>query len=388
VAEEAPVVKLFHQIISQAVTDGASDIYIEPTERDVPIRYRIDGVVHEVGRFPKGLQGGLISRLKVMADLDIAERRLPQEGRVGTTVAGKQVDLRVSTLPTTHGEMAAIQILDSSRPLLRLEELGLLEGPYRHYERALRKGQGAVVVAGPGGSGKSTTLYATVDMLTGPERTIFTVEAPVEHRLEGVNQLQANPKAGLTPAVALRSILGVNPDVVMIGDLGDEETALIGLGAVPAGHLILSTLNTKDAPTAVTQLIEMGIEPRVVASALECVVAQRLARRLCDRCKAAHEPSEAELAEAGITGSPGELFGPVGCPACGNTGYRGRIGLFEVMPVTDEIERLAAGRHPSEEIRRMAEEQGMTSVRADGVEKVRRGLTSLEEVLRVTPATT
>jgi type IV pilus assembly protein PilB len=381
--EEAPIVKLVNLLITQAVSDRASDIHVEPTERDIRIRYRIDGVLHEVMRSPKNIQNGLVSRLKVMADINIAERRLPQDGRVGLSVGGKAVDLRVATLPTVYGEKVVLRILDKTRALLKLEELGFMEESFRQYETAYRKPYGTILVTGPTGSGKSTTLYATLNILNGEDRNIITVEDPVEYRLHGVNQVQVNQKAGLTFASALRSILRSDPDIVLIGEIRDKETAVISVEAALTGHLVLSTLHTNDAPSAITRLIEMGVEPYLVVSALDCVVAQRLARKLCDRCKEPVTLSERELEEAGFTEPVEQLYKAVGCGHCGKTGYRGRISLFEVMLMSEEIERLTIEHASSDDIRRVAIEQGMVTLREDGLMKVARGVTSLEEVFRV-----
>jgi type IV pilus assembly protein PilB len=385
--EEAPIVRLVNLLITQGVADRASDIHVEPMEKDIRIRYRIDGVLHEVMRSPKNIQNGLISRLKVMADINIAERRVPQDGRVGLVVGGKAVDLRVATLPTVYGEKVVIRILDKTSALLKLAELGFLESSYERFEDAFRKPYGTVLVTGPTGSGKSTTLYATLNIINSPEKNIITVEDPVEYRLHGISQMQVNPKAGLQFSTALRSILRADPDIVLIGEIRDRETAIIGIEAALTGHLVLSTLHTNDAPSAITRLIEMGVEPYLVASALDCVVAQRLARKLCSRCKEAYNPTEAELEEAGFSESEAEaidqLYRPNGCQSCGKTGYQGRMGLYEVMPVTEEVERLAAERRSSEQIRRMAIEQGMVTLREDGLQKVAMGMTSLEEIFRV-----
>ena len=385
--EEAPIVRLVNLLITQAVGDRASDIHVEPNEKDIRIRYRIDGVLHEVMRSPKNIQNGLISRLKIMADIDIAEHRVPQDGRVGLVVGGKSVDLRVATLPTVYGEKVVIRILDKNSVLLRLEDLGFLEGPYEVYEEAFRKPYGTILVTGPTGSGKSTTLYGTLNILNTGDRNIITVEDPVEYRLTGVNQMQVNVKSGMTFAAALRSILRADPDVILVGEIRDRETAITAVEAALTGHLVLSTLHTNDAPSAVTRLVEMGVEPYLVASALDCVVAQRLARKLCGRCKEAYRPSRAELEEAGfaedVLPEISELWRPVGCTHCGKTGYRGRLALFEVMPVTEGIERLSVERRSSEEIRRLAIEQGMVPLLDDGLEKVRAGVTSVEEIYRV-----
>jgi type IV pilus assembly protein PilB len=356
-------------------------------EKDVRIRYRIDGVLQEVMRSPKNIQAGLISRLKVMADINIAERRVPQDGRVSLTVGPKSVDLRLSTLPTVFGEKVVIRVLDKSDVLLKLDELGFLEGAFKRYEKAFTRPYGAVLVTGPTGSGKSTTLYATVNIINSPDRNIITIEDPVEYRLPGINQMQVHPRAGLTFASALRSVLRSDPDVILIGEVRDRDTAMISIEAALTGHLVLTSLHTSDAPSALPRLIEMGIEPYLVASSIECVVAQRLARRLCVRCRDSYRPTKAELTEAGFPANQlskiRELFRPVGCSACSKTGYRGRLGLYEVMQTNEEIERLTVERAPSEEIRRAAQRNGMVTLREDGLQKVRNGLTSVEEVLRV-----
>jgi type IV pilus assembly protein PilB len=385
--EDAPIVKLVNMLINQAVSDRASDIHIEPQERDVRIRYRIDGVLHEVMRSPKNIQNGLLSRLKVMADINIAERRIPQDGRISLVVGGKAIDLRLATLPTVYGEKIVIRILDKSSVLLKLSDLGFSDSPYERYEKAFRKPYGTVLVTGPTGSGKSTTLYGTLNIINSPDKNIITVEDPVEYRLAGVNQIQTNPKAGLTFASALRSILRADPDVVLIGEIRDRETALIAMEAALTGHLVLSTLHTNDAPSAITRLIEMDVEPFLVASAVDCVVAQRLARKLCEKCKESYKPSEAELRTAGfpeeMIGEVDALFRSVGCSRCGKTGYRGRMGLYEVMPMSEDIERMAAERRSSEDIKRLALEEGMTTLRYDGLQKARSGATSLDEIFRV-----
>ncbi|GBC86869.1 Type II secretion system protein E [bacterium HR12] len=385
--EDAPIVKLVNAIMTQAVADRASDVHIEPTEKDVRIRFRVDGVLHEVMHSPKNIQNGLISRLKVMADLNIAEKRVPQDGRVSMRVSGRQLDLRLATLPTVYGEKVVIRILDKSNALLQLSELGFQEEAYRRFERSFRKPYGAILVTGPTGSGKSTTLYATLNIVNSPDRNIITVEDPVEYRLPGVNQIQINPKAGLTFASALRSILRADPDIILIGEIRDRETAMIAVESALTGHLVLSSLHTNDAPSAITRLTEMGVETFLVASAIDCVVAQRLARRLCDRCKEPYVPDPQELREAGFTEEQMErihqLYRPVGCEACSRTGYRGRFGLYEVMPMSEEIERLTVERASSEAIRAVALEQGMIDLRADGLMKAMQGLTSIEEIARV-----
>ncbi len=350
--EDAPIVKLVQAIMTQAVSDRASDVHIEPTEKDVRVRFRVDGVLHEVMHSPKSIQGGLISRLKVMADLNIAEKRVPQDGRALDPREHRTLDLRLATLPTVFGEKIVIRILDKSNALLQLSELGFLPESFERYERSFRKPYGAILVTGPTGSGKSTTLYATLNIVNSVDKHIVTVEDPVEYRLPGVNQMQVNPKAGLTFASALRSILRADPDIILIGEVRDRETAMIAVESALTGHLVLSSLHTNDAPSAITRLTEMEVETFLVASALDCVVAQRLARKLCERCKEAYVPEELELIEAGYPRHDlprdGEFFRPVGCGSCANTGYRGRVGMYEVMLMSEEIERLTVDRASSE----------------------------------------
>jgi len=386
--EDAPIVKLVNAIMTQAVGDRASDVHLEPAEHNVRIRFRVDGVLHEpMPPAPKSIQGGLISRLKVMADLNIAERRVPQDGRISMKVGGRALDLRVATLPTVHGEKVVIRVLDKSNALLRLEDLGFLENAYDRFSDSFRKPYGAILVTGPTGSGKSTTMYSTLNILNEESKNIITVEDPVEYRLAGVNQMQVNPKAGLTFASALRSILRADPDIVLIGEIRDKETATIAIEAALTGHLVLSSLHTNDAPSAISRLVEMDVETFLVASAIDAVVAQRLARKLCDRCRVVYQPEQAELEAAGfpewLWPEIPQLFKAQGCPACSNTGYRGRIGLYEVMQMSEEIERLTVERASADAIRNVAVQQGMMTLRDDGLEKARMGITTLDEVARV-----
>ncbi len=385
--EEAPIVKLVQAIMTQAVGDRASDVHIEPTERDVRVRFRVDGVLHDVMHSPKNIQGGLISRLKVMADLNIAEKRVPQDGRISMRVGGRQLDLRVATLPTVFGEKIVIRVLDKTQALMKLEDLGFLDDAYKRFSVSFRKPYGAILVTGPTGSGKSTTMYATLNILNQEDRNIITVEDPVEYRLNGVNQMQVNPKAGLTFASALRSILRADPDIVLIGEIRDKETATIAIEAALTGHLVLSSLHTNDAASAISRLVEMEVETFLVASSIDCVVAQRLARVLCERCKEPYKPEATELLEAGypewLIPEIDQLFHPAGCSACSNTGFRGRAGLYEVMPMSEEIERLTVDRSSADAIRSMAIQQGMMTLRDDGLEKARMGMTSIEEIARV-----
>ena len=387
VVDEAPIVKYVNLLITQAIADGASDIHIEPGENELRVRYRIDGVLHDVMRSPRGIQAGVISRLKIMADIDIAERRIPQDGRLSVSSHGLKVDLRVATLPTVWGEKVVMRVLDNSTARLDLADLGFEPENYQRFSASFTKPYGMILVTGPTGSGKSTTLYATLNIVSRAEVNVITVEDPVEYRLPGINQVQVNQKAGLTFAASLRSILRCDPDIVLIGEIRDHETAQIAVEAALTGHLVLSTLHTNDAPSAITRLAEMGIEPYLVGSGLDCVLAQRLARRLCSRCREPYQPSRAELDAARFPFDqdepPPTLYRPVGCPACARTGYKGRLALHEVMTVTEEVERLAVARASATEIGQVARRGGMHDLRADGLRKVRQGVTSLEEILRV-----
>jgi type IV pilus assembly protein PilB len=387
VEDDAPIVRFVSLLVTQAITDRASDIHIEPTERDLLVRYRIDGVLKETQRAPKNVQSGVISRVKIMSDIDIAEKRKPQDGRMSVMHNGRKIDLRVATLPTVWGEKIVMRILDNSTASLDLRDLSFLEHNYQRYRESYVKPYGMILVTGPTGSGKSTTLYATLNAVSRPEINVITVEDPVEYRLPGINQVQVNPKAGLTFASALRSILRSDPDVVLLGEIRDHETAQIAVEAALTGHLVLSTLHTNDAPSAVTRLTEMGIEPFLVGSALDCVVAQRLARRLCGKCKQAYQPTPEEMQAARFPWVPGEpipeLFRPGGCVACSRTGYRGRLALHEVMTVTEDIERQAVAHASSAEIGATAVKQGMVTLRDDGWHKVALGQTTIEEILRV-----
>jgi type IV pilus assembly protein PilB len=387
VTEDAPIVKFVNLLITQAIQDRASDIHIEPAEKDMRVRFRIDGVLHEVMRSPKNIQSGVISRLKIMADINIAERRIPQDGRLSVNANGKKIDLRVATLPTVWGEKVVMRVLDNTTASLNLSDLGFSDGNYHRYSQSFTKPYGMILVTGPTGSGKSTTLYATLNIVSTPEKNVITVEDPVEYRLPGINQVQTNAKAGLTFAAALRSILRSDPDIVLLGEIRDHETAQIAIEAALTGHLVLSTLHTNDAPSAISRLIEMGIEPFLVASALDCVLAQRLARRLCTKCKEEYTPTAEALDNARFpwdrTGPIPTLFRPVGCSACSKTGYKGRLALHEVMNVTEAVERLAVERASGDQIGQVARAEGMTTLRNDGMAKVIQGVTSLEEILRV-----
>jgi type IV pilus assembly protein PilB len=386
--EEAPVVKLVNSVIAQSVDDAASDIHFEPQAKDLVVRFRIDGVLHEIMSIPRRMQSGVISRLKIMADLDIAERRVPQDGRIGLVVGGKPIDMRVATLPTVYGEKVVMRLLDKSNVMLDLEELGFAEKALKRFRKSFMKPYGAILVTGPTGSGKSTTLYAALNILNSPEKNIITVEDPVEYRLTGINQVQVNTRAGMTFAAALRSILRCDPDIVMVGEIRDRETALIAIESALTGHLVLSTLHTNDAPGALSRLTEMGIEPFLTSSAVDAVLAQRLARRLCTHCK---EPYTATREMLRKNDFPPEvcdrddvvLYRAKGCSRCNNTGYKGRLGLYEVMIVSEAIRRLTVERKSADEIGRVAAAEGMKSLREDGIDKVLVGMTSVEEIARV-----
>jgi type IV pilus assembly protein PilB len=387
VVEDAPIVKFVNLLITQAIQDRASDIHIEPAERELRVRFRIDGVLHEVMRSPKSIQSGVISRLKIMADLNIAEKRLPQDGRLSVNANGKKIDLRVATLPTVWGEKVVMRVLDNSTAMLKLTDLGFSDGNYDRFSLSFTKPYGMILVTGPTGSGKSTTLYATLNIVSTPEKNVITVEDPVEYRIPLINQVQVNVKAGLTFAAALRSILRSDPDIVLIGEIRDHETAQIAIEAALTGHLVLSTLHTNDAPSAITRLVEMDIEPFLVGSAVDAVLAQRLARRLCTKCKEAYTPTGETLIANRYPWTREEplptLYRPIGCSACSKTGYKGRLALHEVMVVTEEIERLAVERASAAVIGKVARDDGMTTLRDDGMAKVREGVTSFEEILRV-----
>ncbi|MEM9037712.1 MAG: ATPase, T2SS/T4P/T4SS family [Actinomycetota bacterium] len=382
--EEAPIVKLVNGIIANALTDRASDIHIEPTETEVKVRYRVDGVLKDAMTTDRRVKAGLVSRLKIMASMDIAERRKPQDGRLSVKVSGRNVDLRVATLPVVHGEKVVMRILDNSTALLRLEDLGFLDASMERYEKAYTLPYGTILVTGPTGSGKSTTLYSTLNQITDPTKNVITVEDPVEYRIPGINQVQVNKKAGLTFEAALRSILRSDPDVVLIGEIRDHETAVIAMEAALTGHLVLSTLHTNDSTSTPTRLVEMGLEPYLVSSALDCVVAQRLARRLCEHCKEAYQPTQAELEAANWDVElPEKLYRPVGCGKCSSTGYRGRLALHEVLMITEELSTLISGRAGSEELRSVAIDQGMLTLRQAGLMQATKGSTSVAEVFRV-----
>ena len=383
-ADDAPVIKLVYSILGQAASEGASDIHFEPGEEEMRVRFRVDGVLYEAARVPKRMISGVVSRIKIMSELDIAEKRIPQDGRVSVNVEGRKVDLRVVTLPNQRGEGATIRILDKEQALRSLDELGMDGDGRARFETSVRKAHGAVLVTGPTGSGKSTTLYAALDEINSVEKNIITIEDPVEYRIDGVNQINVNKKAGLTFAAGLRSILRADPDIIMVGEIRDAETARIAIESALTGHMVLSTLHTNDAPGTITRLAKMGIESFLTASAIDCVVAQRLARKLCTHCKQRTVIPQQALLEAGLrVGTDVEAYEPVGCARCNRTGYRGRIGLFSVMEMSDAIKELTVGGAPEAEITAIARDQGMITLREDGLQKVRAGITSIAEVARV-----
>jgi type IV pilus assembly protein PilB len=383
---DAPIVRFVNLLITQAINDRASDIHIEPGERYLTVRFRIDGVLHEMQRADRAIQDGIISRLKIMSTIDIAERRRPQDGRLSVNHEGRQVDLRVATLPTVWGEKIVMRILDNSGQVMSMGDLKFSQHNESLFRAAINRPHGMVLVTGPTGSGKSTTLYTALRTVANPRINVITVEDPVEYRIAGINQVQVNNRAGLTFATALRSILRSDPDVVLVGEIRDQETAVISIEAALTGHLVLSTLHTNDAPSALTRLTEIGTEPFLVATALSAVIAQRLARRLCTRCRAPLGESPDVLRGLGMPDEFAEsfdLYRAVGCHACSNTGYRGRLALHEVMPLTDELEQLIVTRATGTEMRELALAQGMVALRDDGWAKAAAGLTTVEEVLRV-----
>ena len=387
--ETAPVVRMVGSIVSRAVEEGASDIHLEAQSDEMLVRYRIDGVLRTVAAIPGGLSREVVSRIKVMGEMDIAERRVPQDGRVSLTAAGHRLDLRVVTVPTVHGEGVVIRILDTSNAMRKLSELGFSGDTLERFTSCYRRPYGAVLVSGPTGSGKSTTLYGALHSLNSGDRKIITVEDPVEYRLAGINQVQVNAKAGLTFATGLRALLRSDPDVLMIGEVRDGETAQIMMQAALTGHLVMATIHTNDAASALTRLTEMGVEPFLSASGVLGVLAQRLARRLCMECRKPVKMPAATLREfAGTTSlpegvtDPAVIYQSVGCGACRQTGYKGRLGIYEMLTMSEEIERLTAASAPSSEIRRQARREGMRTMREDGVLKVLTGQTTLNELAR------
>lgn len=381
-AEEAPVIKLSNSIIMQAVKDGASDIHVEPTKTTVRIRFRIDGVLHEEMKFPRKIHAALVSRFKILAKLDIAERRVPQDGRIPLRVEGKEIDLRVATLPTVWGEKVTMRILDKSAILIGVERLGFESEDMHVFKKLITKPYGIIFSTGPTGSGKTTTLYAVLNELNSVDRNLTSIEDPIEYQLPGVAQGQVNMKAGMTFAGALRSMLRQDPDIIMVGELRDKETAEVAVHASLTGHLVLATIHANDAASTITRLFHMGVEPYLVSSSVICVLAQRLVRRICPECKIDYVPPPDALQRLGIP--PGtKLYRGQGCEFCRETGYQGRLGVFELMELDDELRLLIADEASAPAIRRKALELGMHTLQQDGIRKVIAGTTSIEECMRV-----
>ncbi len=384
-AKQAPVVKLVHSIIADAVNRGASDIHFDPRREAMQVRYRVDGVMIDSTTVPNNLVAGLISRIKIMAELDIAERRIPQDGRVALDVDGRHIDIRVAVLPVIRGESVVMRILDKDRVVLDLTSLGMREEDRKLLLGAVSQIQGAILATGPTGTGKTTTLYALLRELNTPDRTLISIEDPVEYEVDGVKQIHVNASAGVTFPTGLRSMVRADPDALMVGEIRDRETAQVAMEAALTGHLVLSTLHTNSASITAARLIDMGVEPFLIASGIRCIVGQRLARRLCDSCKRPANLSAGELSALGVAGngSPPTVFEPVGCVSCLGTGYRGRIGLYEVLILNEEIRSLIITKASSGDIKAAAVAAGMHSMRDDGLEKARQGITSVAEVLRV-----
>ena len=380
--EEAPIIRLLNALLLQAVKERASDIHIEPYEKELDVRLRIDGVLHKVLTPPKIIQDALISRIKIMSNLDIAEKRLPQDGRIRLLLGGRDIDIRVSVIPTSHGERAVLRLLDRKQGLLGMWEVGFGREDARKLEEHLKKPDGIILVTGPTGSGKTTTLYTALNRIHTEEKNIITVEDPIEYELKGIGQIQVSPKIGLTFATGLRSILRQDPDVIMVGEIRDLATAEIAMQASLTGHLVLSTLHTNDAPSALVRLIDMGIEPFLVASSLTVVVAQRLVRTICPHCKISYKPSELEMSY--FSNIPDVLYRGTGCDKCKNRGYLGRTGIFEFLVIDNEIRPMITDKIDSQSIKNYAISKGMKTLRQDGIGKVGGGITTLEEVLRVT----
>ena len=383
--EDAPIVKLVNLLITEAIKAGASDIHIEPDETILGTRYRVDGVLHEVMSPPRDLQSAIISRIKILSGMDIAEKRIPQDGRFQLKLEGRQIDARVSTIPTVYGENIVIRLLDLNSILLGLSDLGFDKEMLEVYEKLIHKPYGIILVTGPTGSGKTTTLYSSLSAINSPEKNIVTIEDPIEYRLKLVRQMQINPKAGLTFATGLRSILRQDPDIIMVGEIRDLDTAEIAIQAALTGHLVLSTLHTNDAPGAITRLIDMGVEPFLVSSSVSAVIAQRLVRIICKDCKDSYAPSAKLLEELGLPSSKQvKFYRGKGCDKCLHTGYKGRLGIFELMLPDDTIKALTVAKSSSAEIRKAALKSGMKAIQKDGLDKVIAGVTTVEEVLRVT----
>jgi len=388
--DEAPIIRLVNSLLFRAAKERASDIHIEPMERELAVRFRIDGVLHNIIKPPKRYQNSIISRVKIMAQLNIAEKRLPQDGRIKIKLAGRDIDIRVSTIPTVHGESIVMRLLDKSGTLLDLAEIGMNPGILKEMDELIRRSHGIILVTGPTGSGKTTTLYGALTRINTPEVKILTVEDPVEYQMKGINQMPINPKIGLTFASGLRSFLRQDPDIIMVGEIRDKETANIAIEASLTGHLVFSTVHTNDAAGAVTRLVEMGVEPFLVSSSLMAVMAQRLVRRVCQECREPHEPTDEEIAKLGMSRDRfralggGVTYRAKGCPACGRAGYRGRTGIYELLVIDDDVRQLILKNVDSGTIKRKAIEKGMLTLLDDGALKVAQGQTTIAEVLSVT----
>jgi general secretion pathway protein E len=384
---DAPIIKLVNHLFSQAVKSRASDIHVEPYQQNLQIRFRLDGVLYNILTLPRRLHAAVVSRIKVMARLNIAEKRLPQDGRIDLKIGERLVDVRVSCLPTAFGERVVLRLLEKTGKLLSIEEIGLSRGALGELKRLLRISHGIVLVTGPTGSGKTTTLYAALSHINSPDKNILTIEDPIEYQIDGIGQMQVNPKINLTFANGLRSMVRQDPDVILVGEIRDLETAEIAIQAALTGHLVFSTLHTNDAASAVTRLIDMGIEPFLVSSAVEAIIAQRLLRLVCQRCREPYEPDEAELAELGIRLKSQRrirIHRAKGCPACLETGYRDRTGIYEFLRMTEAIKGLVLKTSDANQIKKGAAAQGMTTLRDDGIRKVLEGRTTVGEVLRIT----
>ncbi|OGW77986.1 MAG: type II secretion system protein GspE [Omnitrophica bacterium RIFCSPHIGHO2_02_FULL_46_20] len=386
VVEEPVVIRLVNMIITKAIKERASDIHIEPEENELKTRFRVDGMLREVSSLPKHLQSAIISRIKIMSGLDIAERRIPQDGRFTIKMEGRHIDARVSCVPTIYGENTVLRLLDASSAVLGLEELGFSKEVLSKFDKLINRPHGIILVTGPTGSGKTTTLYASLNKINTIEKNIITVEDPVEYNLPGVRQIQINPKVELTFANGLRSILRQDPNVIMIGEMRDYETAEIAIQAALTGHLVFSTLHTNDAPGAVTRMIDMGVEPFLVSSSVIGILAQRLVRMVCSECKEKYEPTQEELKDMGLTGERRKIlfYRGKGCPKCLNTGYKGRAGIYEFMIPDDKIRNAIIAKFSSGNIRKLALAGGMITLKDDGIQKIKQGVTTVEEVLRVT----
>ncbi len=386
IAEEAPIIKLVNLIILQAIRDKASDIHVEPEEDNMRIRFRVDGILHEEATIPKQMQAAVLSRMKIMSDMNIATKRIPQDGRFRLNIEGGQIDMRVSSLPTLFGENIVMRILDTTSILIGLERLGLDEQNLEKFKSLIVKPHGIILVTGPTGSGKTTTLYSALNTINTPDKNIITVEDPVEYQLKMVRQSQINPKAGLTFATGLRSILRQDPDIIMVGEIRDLETAEISVQAALTGHLVFSTLHTNDAPSSLTRLIDMGVEPFLISSSVIGIVAQRLVRTICENCKQSYVPSKEVIDEIGVELPKGDLkfYRGAGCKSCKNTGYKGRMGIFEMLTLNDKIRDLILAKTSSAQIKHVAQEAGMRTLREDGIAKVLTGITTIDEVIRVT----